>query len=474
MDRSTGHRVIRVGKFASALRTFWIGTGREVSATGQLVSLGDLLEHLQLHFPSDSPTSPRQNLYCHFRCLQLQAALEFNGEIHAQRFLKMHKVMNTPLFVLSLSLLYTFPTTAQTSSPASQVAASRLSHLRRGINLSQWFAQVYDPKGYTKEHFEAWTTAQDIALIKSLGFDHVRLNVNPQPMFRMHRPNELPADYLGLLDNAVKMILDQGLALVIDLHPESDFKSRLAKEDDFVQEFADFWRALAQHYSNLDPERVFFEILNEPEFTDPYRWYGVETKLAAAIREGSPRHTIIAAGARWSDDDDLVFLEPLRDANVIYNFHFYEPHIFTHQGATWGAYYWHWVKGLPYPSSPESAVRVAGNVPTAKDRLAIIRYGQDHWDAARIEAEVNQVADWAKRRELAVVCNEFGVYRNYADPHDRAAWIADVRTGLDRHGMGWAMWDYSGSFGIVTKTNGKTTPDESVVRALGLKAAPGP
>jgi aryl-phospho-beta-D-glucosidase BglC (GH1 family) len=386
----------------------------------------------------------------------------------------MKKITQLPLIVLSVLFLIIPSSAAQKDQVSTPPPASRVAHLQRGINLSEWFAQVYDAKGYTKEHFQSWTTSQDILLIKTLGFDHVRLSVNPQPMFRSHRPNELPDDYLGYLDIAVKMILDHGLAIVIDLHPESDFKSRLAKEDGFVQEFADFWRALARHYSNLDPERVFFEILNEPELTDAYRWYGVATKLAAAIREGAPRHTIIAAGAHWSDDDDLLFLEPLRDANVIYNFHFYEPHIFTHQGATWGAYYWHWVKGLPYPSSPESAARVAEGVPAAKDRLAVIRYGQDHWDAARIEAELNQVAEWAKRRELQVVCNEFGVYRNFADPRDRTAWIRDVRIVLERHGIGWDMWDYSGSFGIVAKSNGKTTVDESVARALGLKLSAAP
>ncbi len=353
--------------------------------------------------------------------------------------------------------------------PISSVPASRATHLRRGINASEWFAQVYDKRGYTKEHFETWSTGQDIALIKSMGFDHVRLSVNPQPMMPAHRPNEIPAEYLAYLDAAVKMILDQGLAVVIDLHPESDFKARLVKDDSFVQEFADFWRALARHYSSWDADRVFFEILNEPEFPDRYRWYGVQARLAAAIREGAPRQTIIAAGARWSDDDELVFLEPLRDPNVIYNFHFYEPHIFTHQGATWGAYFWHWVKGLRYPSSPEQAAQVAEGVPDAMDRLLVIRYGQDHWDAARIDAEITQVGAWAGQHGVPVVCNEFGVYRAYADPHDRAAWIHDVRASLEQHGMGWTMWDYSGSFGVVVKKNGAAEPDELTLKALGLK-----
>jgi endoglucanase len=353
------------------------------------------------------------------------------------------------------------------SAPTPSVPASRLAHLRRGINLSEWFAQVYDPKGYTKEHFQTWTTSDDIAVIKTVGFDHVRLSVNPQPMFTANRPDAIPQEYLSYLDAAVKMVLDQGLSVVIDLHPDDDFKARL-KDDSFVQQFADFWRALARHYATWDPERVFFEILNEPEVADPYRWYGIQAKLAVAIREGAPQHTIIAAGSHYSNDDQLLFLEPIRDPNVIYNFHFYYPHIFTHQGATWGVYYWHWLRGIRYPSTPESAAQAAANVPDAIDRLAVIRYGQEHWDAARIDAEISQAADWAKQRGVPLVCNEFGVYRAFADPQDRAAWIRDVRTSLERHNIGWAMWDYSGSFGLVTKKDGKAVLDEATAKALGL------
>jgi len=36
---------------------------------------------------------------------------------------------------------------AQTNA---NIAQRRAAHLRHGINLSEWFAQVYDSKGYTK------------------------------------------------------------------------------------------------------------------------------------------------------------------------------------------------------------------------------------------------------------------------------------------------------------------------------------
>lgn len=192
--------------------------------------------------------------------------------------------MRKILFLL-FAIVYSFSCLAQ---PNPSLAQRRASHLRHGINLSGWFAQVYDPKGYTKEHFENWTTANDIALIESMGFDHVRLSINPEPMMRHNQADQLPPEYLGYLDSAVKMVLDQGLAVIVDMHPESEFKARLVQHDDVVEQFSDFWRAIARHYSSYDREMVFFEVLNEPEFRDRYRWAGVQAKLATAIREGAP------------------------------------------------------------------------------------------------------------------------------------------------------------------------------------------
>ncbi len=389
--------------------------------------------------------------------------------------MRCRRAIGRSLFFFIVVLSATGVLSAQTSvGGAPGIAQRRAQQLRRGINASHWFAQLGDPGAYTKQHLQTAMTAEDIALIKSMGFDYVRLCVNPQPLFSTGRPNELASEYLGYLDDAVKMILDHGLSVVIDMQAESDFKAKLAADDDFVQRFADSWRALARHYSSpsWDPDRVFFEILNEPEMLDHYRWFGVQAKLAAAIREGAPGYTIIAAGARWSDDDDLVFMaDSLRDPNIIYNFHFYEPHLFTHQGAAWSSYYFQWVKGLRYPSTPESAAQTAASLPDAIDRLYVIRYGHDHWGADRINAEIGQAAEWAHQHDVPLICDEFGVYRAFSDPHDRAVWLNNVRTALENNGIGWAMWDYSGGFGVVDRVNGHPVPDELTVRALGLNAA---
>jgi aryl-phospho-beta-D-glucosidase BglC (GH1 family) len=380
--------------------------------------------------------------------------------------------MRKLILLLAVLISIAIPSFCQTDN---SLAKHRAAHLRHGINLSEWFAQVYDPKGYTKEHLVGWVTADDIALIKSMGFDHVRLSVNPEPMMRHNMADHLPPEYTGHLDAAVKMILDHGLAVIIDMHPESEFKAKLVQHDDVVEQFSDYWRAIARHYSGYDPEIVFFEVLNEPEFRDRYRWAGVQAKLANSIREGAPQNTIIAAGANWSDVEDLVAMTPLPDPNVIYNFHFYDPHTFTHQGATWGANYWHFESKLAYPASFDDAQKVAVSEPDPLNRLTVLRYGLDHWDANRMNVEIGQAAEWAKLWNVPLTCNEFGVYRRVSDPQDRARWLHDVRITLERYGIGWNMWDYGArdngdGFGVVNgPKEGPNTPDDVTVQALGLK-----
>ena len=356
---------------------------------------------------------------------------------------------------------------------APDKSARRVEALRRGVNLSHWFAQVMDRKGYVADHFQTSITVKDLELIRSLGFDHVRLSTAPEPMFVRGQADRLPANYLQYLDDAIKMILSQALAVVIDIHPDAEFKRGLQASNQHVEAFADFWRALAAHLSSTDPERVFLEVLNEPEFDDPYRWSGVQTLLVSAIRQGAPDHTIIVSGHRWASLEDLLALEPLRDRNLIYNFHFYSPALFTHQGATWGVNFWHYLKEVPYPSAPENIEKVLAAVPHDQQRLHLVRYGQERWNLARIEAEIAEIARWAQKHGIQVTCNEFGVHKKVVDPGARAAWIHDVRRTLERHKIGWTVWDYSGDFAVVSRESGKISPDDTLLRALGFEQTPG-
>jgi hypothetical protein len=83
---------------------------------------------------------------------------------------------------------------------------------------------------------------------------------------------------------------------------------------------------------------------------------------------------------------------------------------------------------------------------------------------------IDEAAAWGRDNHIPLICNEFGAYRSFSDPVSRANWIHDVRTALEEDGIGWAMWDYRGGFGVVTKQDGQPAQvDGAVVGALGLK-----
>ncbi len=372
------------------------------------------------------------------------------------------------LLVLIASISSIAP--AQDRAQETRLAFDRAQHLRHGINASEWFAQ--SSRDYSAARTNRYTDAADIALMAKLGFDNVRLSIDPAPLEQYPRGAEgFNDEFLHRLDVAVDTMLADGLAVQIDIHPESDYKRQVSTSDDAVDRFVTLWRNLAAHYANRNPERVFFEIMNEPEQRDPYRWAGIQARAAAAIRSAAPHNTIIASGANWSDIADLLTLHPLPDGNVIYNFHFYDPHTFTHQGAGWGSSWWHYTHGIPYPATEDSMAAILPQVPDLNYRFELRNYWLDHWDAHRIRLQIDAAAEWAHQNNVPLISNEFGVYREHVDPASRMNWIRDVRTAFEANNIGWTMWDYRGGFGVVYKQDGQPAKvDDKVVEALGLKA----
>ena len=351
-------------------------------------------------------------------------------------------------------------------SPAQNLASDRAASLRHGINLSGWFASSGD---LSEQHFKTFTGTADLRLIHDMGFDSVRLGIEPSLIVRHGSLTPANPQAIAALDRAVDEILANHLSVMLCVFPSDDYKQGLSTSNG-VDDFVLLWRVLAAHFVKADPAKVFFELINEPEVPDPYRWMGIQARVDEAIRTVDTTHTIIATAANYGSLPDILQIEPLRDQNVIYNFHFYEPYQFTHQGASWGASDWVYYKDIPYPATPETLTAQMKNVPGDYARYNLFLYGAGHWDREAIAGRIAFAAAWARERNVPLICNEFGAYRDTANPESRARWIGDVRSALEENHIGWAMWDYRGNFGVVDRTDTRITPDQAVLRALGLNA----
>jgi hypothetical protein len=371
------------------------------------------------------------------------------------------------LVFLATIIALALPVAAQDHAAGVQTAFARAQHLKRGINVSHWFSQ--SDEDYSAYHTDHDTTPADIALMAKMGFDNVRLSIEAMALEQTPvGADGLNADFTPRLDKAVDAILANGMDVLIDVHPEDMYKQQMRTSDDSVDRFIALWGKLAAHYAGRDPDRVFFEILNEPEIADA-RWAGIQQRAAVAIREVAPHNTIIAAGGNYSDIQNLLALHPLPDGNVIYNFHFYDPHEFTHQGAGWGVPWWKYLHNIPYPPTESTMQESLKELPDPANRYALENYWLDHWDAHRIQLLMDEGAQWGKDNHVPLICNEFGVFRDHSDPASRAAWIHDVRTALEADGIGWAMWDFHGSFGVVIQHSGQPAKvDAPIAAALGL------
>lgn len=354
---------------------------------------------------------------------------------------------------------------AQASSTTG-LAFERAKALQHGINLSGWFSGSGD---LTQQHLDTYITEADFKLIHAMGFDSVRLGIDPT-LFTHNQDQHV----LQQIDHAIGEAIAEQLAVTIVVFPNDDYKHGLANNARAVDDFVLLWRVLAEHLAATNADKVFYELINEPEVQDPYRWMGIQARVVAAIRRIDAKHTIIASGANYSDLEDLLAIEPVNDNNVIYNFHFYEPYPFTHQGASWGSSEWVYYKDIPYPATPEALAEQMKHVPDDLARYYLFLYGAGGWNRQSIASRLGFAAMWAKERNVPIIANEFGVFRDTADAASRTRWIEDVRSALEENHIGWAMWDYCGNFGVVKRSDTGISPDAAVLRALGLRPIPLP
>jgi len=338
------------------------------------------------------------------------------------------------------------------------VPTTALRSLARGINLSHWLSQ----HSLDEPHLQSYIGERDFALISRLRFTHVRLSIDTTLL--QAADGSLREQGFTYVDRALDWAQTHRLGVVIDLHPVP--APKIAQSASAYTQFESLWRAIAQRYTRR-PLSVVYELLNEPVEPNPQAWRDTSIKLVRAIRAVDSRHTVIVCGHNWSGPDDLPAIRPIDDDNIIYTFHFYLPHEFTHQGATWGSAHWRPLRNVPYPLTQENVQPVLVGL-SENSANALRRLAEQRVDLAWIERRMQVVIDYARQYRVPLYCGEFGVYRAFTPPDSRYRWLSDVVKTLEKHRIGWAMWDYKGGFALLETDKPEPIADEGTLRALGL------
>lgn len=390
------------------------------------------------------------------------------------------KTMLVALFALTLfsctkevSSVPVQPASEQTNFQSSAVLPQQLA---KGISLATWFTDWADATQYATRF-----TTTHLDTLKRLGFTYVRLPIGYKTLYQESNPSQLNPANIGYVDAAVQMILNAGLAVTIDYHPlNSDYEKELYFTDTKINELAAYWKSLASYFSKYSSQQVFFEVYNEPHYgqyelaknADAWKWWWPkQEKLVQAIREVTSQHYIIVGAEGFNNIQYLTQATPYKQKNIIYNFHFYEPFIFTHQGATWTADAYKQLKNVPYPSTPDNVKSLVAASTNSEVKSMLTSYGNQRWNAAVIENKIKAVADWAQKNNVAVICNEFGAYKPYSPVASRSQYIQDVRTIFEKYQIGWAMWECDATFGLLCYPGAARTDfyvDANIKDALGL------
>jgi endoglucanase len=377
------------------------------------------------------------------------------------------------------------------------------------INIAQWFTWPrYEPAPSTAI---AWPPYKEIPRPPSLselqalrrtGFETIRLPVDPAPFF-VFEGEKREAVYRLLFD-ALALIREAGLKVIVDLHPNSRHpvwgqNAVIAGLDaPAFTAYAGVVGDMSRRLAKLDPDRVALELMNEPRLQckgeQQQRWEQIVTTLISRARQQAPKLTLVVTGACVSSLDGMLVLDPssFHDANLIYTFHFYEPFSFTHQGASFIPWPDKYLDEVPWPVrqrpleqtmarlkermtkvqlDPAALEKAASGAQANLTKLYVSGAGRETLDARFAKA-----ADWGRAHNVAperILIGEFGVLRKNADAPgalcpDRMRWLSDVREIAAKYGLSWSYFSYDGPFALVRNDQDREL-DPSVLNALGLK-----
>jgi endoglucanase len=311
------------------------------------------------------------------------------------------------LFLAALGTgLLGFPALA--AAPSTVALSPGDEPFKRGVNVLG-----YDPYWTAggQRRFE-WRHFKEI---RKAGFDFVRVNL--QAFKHMDAQNRLESQWLVKLDDVVREAQSAGLGVILDEH---DFDVCSENIDACRTRLSAFWQQVAPRYSQA-PRNVAFELLNEPhDKLNGEAWNGLLAQLLTIVRQTNSTRIVVVGPSHWNSLNDLPLFKLPNDPNLLVTFHYYEPFHFTHQGATWAGEEVKKLHGITWGSEPDRAV---------------------------MRSDFDKVSAWAAANHRPILLGEFGAYDKSGTPLDlRTAYINAARNEAERHGFGWAYWQFEGDF----------------------------
>ena len=292
----------------------------------------------------------------------------------------------------------------------------------KGVNLGGWMSQC----DYTQNTLDTWITEPDFEQIAAWGFDHVRIPVDYN-IFQAADGSFLPQGF-DCLDRAVSLCRKYQLNLILDLHKTAGFSFDEGETEEgffdsaaYQELFYQLWEEFARRYGN-DPAHIAFELLNEVTDQSYIKtWNRIADTCIRRIRKIAPETVLLVGSFNNNGAREVPYLDAPYDSNIVYNFHCYEPLLFTHQGATWTV-------------RIDPAARM-----TFEESEASEEYFEELFAAAIKKVEENNTV---------LYCGEYGMI-DVASAPESLKWFRAIHAVFEKHGIGRSVWTYKGlDFGM--------------------------
>lgn len=201
----------------------------------------------------------------------------------------------------------------------------------------------------------------------------------------------------------------------------------------------------------------------------------MQQRMIAEIRN-IDKQIIIIATAVGCSYKRLNEIPEYNDKRMIYTFHFYDPFLFTHQGANWDNLAIEKIKNVPFPYD-------AASMPAMPSEFKGTEFEEYYnlYPAQGTEKFIGEVLmdaySWALSNNKLLFCGEFGTLTT-CPTAERAHWYKTVCDYFSAYGIAWTAWEYRDTkvpnFGIFKGANiFESNLDVELINAMGLTLPPG-